>query len=701
MLSLRTLTAVVATLVFAAAAIAAGPAGRWNGSIALPGQKLEVAVTLAGGDAGAALSGTISIPAQGAKDLPLEKLAVDGAKVTFAIAGVPGQPTFAGELAADGASLKGTFTQGGGSFPFELARAADPADESRRSLEGFDAWLEEARTAWNVPGVAVGIVKSGEVVFLKGSGLRDVDAKLPVTEKTIFAIGSATKAFTTAVLATLVDEGRLAWDTPVRTYLPDFAVSDPALSGRITPRDLVTHRTGLPRHDALWYNAETTRSDIVSRLRYLDLSADLREKFQYNNLAYITAGHLVEEITGATWEDQVRRRILEPLSMTRANFSVGESQKDSDFAKPYQRREGKVLPMPFRDITLAGPAGSVNASAEEMLNWVRLHLSSDGTVAGQRVLSPTSIQELHTPATIMTGGDAESETLPVGYALGWFVDVYRGHKRVHHGGNIDGFSALVTMLPDSDIGMVILVNLNGSPFPGIVARHAADRLLGLEARDWSAKGLARREIADKSEVEGKAKRSTAARTTGTTPSHPLAAYAGQYAHPGYGVLAVRQTGDALELEYNRIVAPLSHWHYDTFMAGATEQDQTFEDQQVLFRTGFSGEIEEVSIIMDPMVKPVTFTRRPDARLSDPKFLERLAGVYTLPQGRAIFSVRGSTLHVSIPPTQEYDLVPSSGTSFLIKGLTGFSVRFSVGDEGPATGATFVQPDGVFEGKRAD
>jgi len=198
-----------------------------------------------------------------------------------------------------------------------------------------------------VPGLALAVVKNKEAIFLKGYGLRDVENKLPMTPDTLLAIGSTTKAFTTFALARLVDEGKMSWDEPVRSYIPWFKLSDPVISERITPRDLVTHRSGLPRHDLLWYNNyRASREELVRRLAYLQFTADLRERFQYNNLMFLTAGYLLEVLSGKPWEDSVRELVLEPLGMTRTNFSVAVSQQDKDYAQPYLYRDSKIEKSP-------------------------------------------------------------------------------------------------------------------------------------------------------------------------------------------------------------------------------------------------------------------------------------------------------------------------------------------------------------------
>ena len=235
--------------------------------------------------------------------MALADVVVQGSAVSFTLPGVPGAPAFKGTLATDGASITGTFSQAGQSMPFKLERKRDPSASASSALAGFDEFVQSAMKSWNVPGVAVAIVKDGEVVLAKGYGLRNIQANLPVTADTIFPIASSSKAFTTMALGILVEEGKLAWDEPVTKYLPAFALKDEVAGERMTPRDLVTHRSGLPRHDLVWYSAKLSRTELVDRLPYLEPNEDFREKFQYQNLMFMTAGHLSAQVAGMSWED--------------------------------------------------------------------------------------------------------------------------------------------------------------------------------------------------------------------------------------------------------------------------------------------------------------------------------------------------------------------------------------------------------------
>ena len=671
-------------------------AGHWEGTIDVPGSKLEVNLDFVKQPDGT-WKGDISIPVQGAKDLPLAGIKVEGTDVAFAIAGIPGDPTFKGQMSADGAKITGKFGQSGGTFPFELTRAADPAAKAKKALEGFDEVVAKGLAQLKVPGASIVIVKDKDVIFSKGFGFRDVDGKLPMTADTLMAIGSSTKAFTAFTLGTLVDQGQVEWDKPVRNYIPWFRLYDAQAGERLTPRDLVTHRSGLPRHDLVWYNNRTaTREDLVRRLAYLPPTADLREKWQYNNMMFLTAGFLVETLTGKTWENSVRALVFDPLGMSRSNFSVLESQKDKDFALPYDERDGKIVKIPFRDISLVGPAGSINSSANEMSRWVTVHING-GKFEGKEVIGANTLADLHTPYMTTGGVSTRPDITAADYALGWMVDNYRGHGRVHHGGNIDGFSAMVSLLPNDGLGFVVLTNKNGTGLTELLIRTAIDRILGLEAVDWigdAAKRQAEGEAVGKKAEEKKATR----RRPGTSPAHKLDEYAGDYRHPGYGDLKVTLKGSQLGFIYNSIATPLAHWHYETFNGGKAE-DPAFEDMKLTFRTDVNGNVVGVAVPFEPSLDDIYFDKKPDARLSDPAYLKSLVGAYTLASQTVTVSLKGNGLTIYVPGQPVYDLVPEVGGEFSLKQAKIIRVRFQEDAKAQVTGVEVSQPGGVFEYKR--
>jgi len=642
-------------------------AGHWEGAIELPGAKLAFDVDLARLP-DRSCAGDISIPLQGAKDIALINVTVVGDSLRFTIGGVPGSPMFSGVRGADGRTVTGTFTQGGGSFPFSMSTAASASERAQQALAGFEAFVDSARVAWKVVGLSVGITVDGKTVYLKGHGERDLAKRLPVTPQTLFAIGSSSKAFTTFAMGALVDQGKLQWDVPVNTYLPWFRMHDESVSRRITPRDLVTHRSGLPRHDLLWYNNTiSTREELVRRIAHLPLNKDLRETFQYNNLMFLTAGYLVGNITGTTWEAGLRQLVLDPLGMKRTNFSVKQSEADPDHSLGYRAQNDSIQRLPYRDISLVGPAGSINSSAEEMLKWVGLHLAG-GKLGSTQVIQASTLKDMYRPYTPISGLGDDAELGPMSYGLGWFIDTYRGHYRVQHGGNIDGFTASVTLLPKDGIGIVVLVNQNGAALGELVARHAMDRLLGGAMRDWSGQALARTKAAQ-AVARVATQKKAAARIPNAPPTHPLAAYAGTYADSGYGAATVSIERDTLRVTYNGISAQLQPWHYETFSALRNPDDPTFEDAQFTFRTSTAGRVDAVLASMDANVPQTVFRRQPDPRLLNAATLQPFTGRYQIPGGPlVVVSLRGNVLLWTQGSGAPAELAPEDGTRFVVKAM---------------------------------
>ncbi len=482
-----------------------------------------------------------------------------------------------------------------------MQTAADSA--TPEELRDFSDFVARVMEQWQVPGIAVAVAKDGRIVLAEGFGVRDLDAGLPVTPRTLFAVGSCTKAFTTTSLALLADDGALDWDAPVKTYLPDFALRDPVASERITARDLVTHRSGLPRHDLVWYGSPASRPELVARLRHLEPTEDFRATWQYQYLMYLAAGYLAGRIAGQEWEGLVRQRLFAPLGMSDSNFSVARSQESADAARPYQERDGQVTEMPFRAIDAIAPAGAINSSVEEMGRWLLLHVNK-GTVDGQRIVSEAQVAQLHAPQMVMPDPGKYAEVSLPSYALGWFVESYRGQTVVHHGGNIDGFSALVAFIQRTRIGVVALTNLNAVPLPTIVAYHVFDRLLGLDEIPWHDRFLADRGEQKAAGTAGKTK-VEADRVAGTHPSHTLADYAGDYAHPAYGTMTVELDGDGLALRYNSFAGPLRHHHYDVFEFNVELIDERY---RLVFATDVAGELVSLSAPLEPTVPDIVFTR---------------------------------------------------------------------------------------------
>ena len=450
--------------------------------------------------------------------------------------------------------------------------SAQPAHvEAQSPLRGLDAEIESVMEAWKIPGAAVAIVHNDRVIHAKGYGVREVGQPDQVDEATLFAIGSASKAFTAAAVAMLVDEGLVGWNDLVIDHMPDFRLNDPQATREMRVRDLLAHNSGLLRGDRIWYAQDRSRDQVLHQVRYLEPTWSLRANFGYQNIMYIAAGELVEAVSGRSWDAFVAERIFEPLGMSQSNTSVKDLAGNHNLASPHIPDEDTPRPVPYRNIDNAGPAGSINSNVVEMSEWVRLHLAN-GIYGGERLLSEASIREMHRPQMLLDYNDPVFSALfhPADfmtYGLGWFVSDYRDFKLVGHGGNIDGMTAWVAFAPERNYGLVILTNLNAANGFSIALSHSiSDRLVGAEPTDWSALFL---ESLEELMAMGEAQQQAIldARVEGTQPSVDLAAYAGTYQHPMYGDFVVEHTPEGLTARFGpAFLGPVEHWHYDTFRA---------------------------------------------------------------------------------------------------------------------------------------
>ena len=523
--------------------------------------------------------------------------------------------------------------------PALVGQAGPPAAPTSRSavsgdraLRGLDDFVARVMKEWQVPGLALGVIQDGKPVLLKGYGYRDVEKRLPVTPRTLMAIGSNTKSFTVVLMGMLADSGKLEWDKPVRTYLPDFQLYDDFATREMTPRDLVTHRSGLPRHDGLWYGRSFNREELYRRLKYLEPSASFRSRWQYQNLMFLTAGYLVERRTGRSWDDLIRERVFAPLEMTRSNTSVRDLPAADDAALGYVWRDcpaekaagmvgtagaaGAAAPsstecglvqVPYRNIDAVAPAGSINSDVEEMLHYIQFHIDS-GRYNGRAILSKENASLMETPQMLVGDQEIWPDELGVAtYGLGLSVTSYRGRKLVQHGGGIDGFISQMSWLPRERIGIMVVTNMSGTnPVPNIVTRNVIDRLLGLAPIDWVARTEKQLQDAKAKRLKQRADRA-AERQPNTSPSHPLSAYGGTYEHPAYGRLSVQADGAALSVSFDGFNVPLKHFHYDVFEID-DPMDALPLSGRVTFLMDSKGNIDRMAVPFEPSVKDIEFTR---------------------------------------------------------------------------------------------
>lgn len=571
--------------------------------------------------------------------------------------------------------------------------SAKTAANATPTLGDFDAYVTQTMKDWKVPGAAIAVIKDGKVILSKGYGLRDVQNNLPIDEHTMFPIASITKSFTVATLGTLATEGKLEWDKPVRDYMPDFRMYDDVMTLRLTPRDLVTHRTGLPRHDATWYRSGLTREQMYSKLRYLEPNRDMRQEFQYNNLMFMTAGYLAGRLSGSTWEEAVKARIFGPLGMTSSNFDFGATFKaGGDVAHPYRKDDNEVareIP-PYEGDPALGPAGAIVSNLSDMTQYLLMYMNQ-GKHDGKQIISLGDIKQMTSPQMIIPSASLDPEISFSNYGMGLFVSNYRGHKYVQHGGNLDGFSLLISFLPDDNIGSVILLNMDGSSLREVLAQNIADRLLGLSQVDWNKRYLDRY-MAFKKAADDARTKNYVPRVLGTTFAHPIDDYVGEYGNPAYGVIAVERAGNDkdLKITFHGMTSTAEHWHYEMWRTPHNPLDP-MEETPIMFQTDWEGNIASLTSPLEPHVKDIVFTRLPDRRMRERSFLEPLAGTYQIADYKVLVTLReDNVLTVTMPNQKVYELDPLRDYTFALKGEQGLTLDFKRDASGNVTEAALTQ-----------
>jgi CubicO group peptidase (beta-lactamase class C family) len=448
-----------------------------------------------------------------------------------------------------------------------LVAAAPAAAQTQQQMPELDSYINTTMKAWHVPGVAVGIVQGSTPVYLRGFGVRDIRTKSPVTPDTLFDIGSCTKAFTSASIAMLVDEKKMNWDDKVNKSIPYFHLMDPTADENVTIRDLLTHRTGLPGADLIWYGNSFSREEVVRHAAFVRSSAGFRTLFQYQNVMYVALGVAVANVSGLTWDDFVKQRIFAPLGMTESDTSAIDAQRSADFASPHEMRHGTVEAIPWKNIDAAGPAGSINSSVRDMAKWIALQLN-EGEFDGKRLISTKSMDEMHQPQIVVPPGEIPTvffpDSMQLTYGFGWFIQDYRGHQLILHPGDIDGFEALTVLIPEIHTGYEVLVNKGGDSYRQALGYHIADVLLHLPEKDWDAyfkKSDADMESQEKKQVASWESK----RNPDTHPSHALEAYAAEYDNPAYGDAHVVAEDGRLTVRFHGVTSPLEYFQYDTFL----------------------------------------------------------------------------------------------------------------------------------------
>src|SRR2546425_1181949 len=468
----------------------------------------------------------------------------------------------------------------------------------------LDAYVTRVMHDFEVPGVAIAIVQDGRVLLAKGYGVRKLGEPAPVDERTLFGIASNTKAFTATALGILVEEGKLRWDAPVIDYLPGFAMYDPFVTRELTVRDLLVHRSGLGlgAGDLLWWPPSTyDRKEIARRLRFIPPETSFRSAYAYATVLDLVAGELIEAVSGQTWESFVSSRILAKVGMTGSNVRHSAAIAGGNVAATHARIDGTVRPIAPFDSDNTNPAGGINSSAEDMAKWLRVQLSGGMLANGSRLFSPATARELTSIVTPIPISDPPPELPPLetsfnGYALGFGIRDYRGHKLVAHTGGLPGYVSRVAMIPDVNVGVVVLTNQESGEAFDSIAFHILDQYLGAPTFDW-IDGFQTRQARNASTTAAADRSASTSRAASSTPSLPLTKYAGTYRDAWYGDIEIGEQSGTLTIRFTRtpsLVGDLEHWQHDTFIARWKDRELR-ADAYVTFALNPDGSIDQAKM----------------------------------------------------------------------------------------------------------
>lgn len=482
------------------------------------------------------------------------------------------------------------------------ASAAPPA--------GFEQRVEQLRKQFGVPGVTIAIVENGKTTLARGWGVRDITADQPVDADTIFFTGSTGKAFTNAALATLVDRGKIEWDDKVIDHMPDFRMWDPWVTREMTIRDLLVHRSGLGlgEGDLLFLpNSSLSRKETVRRIRYLKPATSFRSGYAYDNILYMAAGQLIEEVSGETWEKYIQNHVFGPLGMNHSTDTAADYQANPNHARPHSRTgaiHGLGTQTPLgNDATIAqnaAPAGGLAISANDMSHWLLTQLGR-GKIPGsdKRLFSEVQSQQMWTgivPTPIRQFPAEFAVTNPYFnlYGLGWDISDYRGAKVVGHDGAVLGSQATIALLPEKNVGIFIAVNSEDGEIVLGLRDELLDYYLGLPGSQWPEKfhnwKLARLKAAAEQVQTAEAK------PAAIGPSLPLERYAGEYTDPWYGTIKVSRSGKGLSINFphsSGMEGPLTHYQFDTFKTNPVLK--WVEPAYVTFSIGADGKVDRVTM----------------------------------------------------------------------------------------------------------
>lgn len=500
------------------------------------------------------------------------------------------------------------------SFYPAIAQKSHTRMVDNSSLNGLDTALQRALKVYQAPGFAVAVVRKNEMIYAKGFGYRDVAQKLPVTPNTVFAIASCTKAFTATLIGQLQKEGKLDIDKPVNSFMPSLRFYNDAMNNSITLRDMMAHRTGLPRHDLSWAFFPTlSRDSIIERIRYQQPTASVRERFQYNNFMYTAQGAVVEKLTGKSWEENIRQRIFEPLGMINSSPDWSDLYKSPEHATGYSVYYGKTMrTAPQLPEDAMAPCGGVSSTVLDMANWLKTWING-GKYKGKTII-PADFYQQAISSQMVQGSALPQHQEPgvyfATYGLAWQLSSYKGHYRVEHDGLYSGFTSSTCFFPTDSLGIVVLSNQDGYELCSVVRNLIADRLLGEPYDNWT-------DTQHQQDMEGIRKLQGIASFLNAPhqskpATHPLTDFTGTYFNPGYGRFQVYLKNDSLWSKGSGGKGLLKHYSYDTFDFFVDDTRYGIDTGGIPFRVQFlmnpQGDIDGVSGVYQEGLAPIVFKK---------------------------------------------------------------------------------------------
>ena len=543
----------------------------------------------------------------------------------------------------------------------------------QKKMVGFDKEMAKSLKDWNMPGVGIGIVKNGKLVYVKGYGYRDYEKKLPITANTLFQIASNTKLFTSTAIGFLVNEGKLDWDKPIKTFVPSIQFYNNELNNTITIRDMLSHRTGVTRHDLIWYKSDFTRAELFEKLKYLEPAQPLRQGFLYNNLMYAASGQIVSLISGKTWEQYVQEKILNPLKMGNTVFSIDDMKKKSDYFVPFnEKRDTTILyRIEYNNETDGlGPAGSVISNITDLSHWLAA-LMNKGMYEGKQVIPEAIVNATMEPSIALHNSSIDqgyTEVLNPVYGMGRQTLVYRGHQIVLHGGDLNGIHSQISYMPQDSIGVIVFVIGDHSLRYNSIVYNVYEHLLGLSITPWSERGLENRDLIKKQGKEGREK-ALIGQVKNTKPSHPQDDYLGDFENAAYGIINISQKDTQMLFTLHNIHVPMHHFHYDRF---DTKNDEEAGMYSLNYQTNPQGEIDRFIVSLDE--GEVAFTKKADADLSTVETLTKYTGKYKIGTN-TINVVLKNKNHLFVEGAPDLELIPYKTNTFKTKEFADMTFEF--------------------------